>query len=310
MTLDLVHVPCTSCGQDDAEPLIASRDHFHGGTTLFHVVRCRHCALAYLDPRPRDGDLASLYSEEYGAYLGRASWLTRLAHNVPVSKRARWVAQHVPRGGSVLDVGCGDGRLLAHLAAKGFAVRGVELSAEGARQCREDQGLDVFHGSLMDARLPAASLDAITMIHAIEHAPDPAALLAECHRLLRPGGVLLIEIPHHDSLPARIFGSYWQGWHLPYHLYHFTTATLERFLVRAGFSPAGDASFLFDSQWGLSFGLMARSILSVKDPNARWLVPLRQLLKLVTLPLGYLFIHLMGVRSGIVQITARKPGAA
>jgi SAM-dependent methyltransferase len=101
----------------------------------------------------------------------------------------------------VLEVGCGDGALLAELAARRFApvLAGVEISTEAAAIARE-RGLDVevFDGS----RLPAAddSYDLGILSHVLEHVPDPGALLRETARVCR---AVIVEVPLEANLSAR-----------------------------------------------------------------------------------------------------------
>ena len=98
--------------------------------------------------------------------------------------------------GPVVDLGCGRGELLDLLRAAGIEARGVEGNAHAVRECR-GKGLDVVEGDLVEfLRGQAASrLGAVFAAQVAEHLPPPvlAALLAESHRVLRPGGLLVLE---------------------------------------------------------------------------------------------------------------------
>jgi SAM-dependent methyltransferase len=103
----------------------------------------------------------------------------------------------------VVDLGCGRGELLELLRERGLAARGVEANAQAARECR-DRGLDVVEGSLVDflAGCGDGSLGAAVAIQVAEHLPAPVLteMLAEAHRALRPGGLLLVETVNPRSL--------------------------------------------------------------------------------------------------------------
>jgi SAM-dependent methyltransferase len=148
----------------------------------------------------------------------------------------RFVARAAGRPGdlAILDVGCGDGQLLAKLRRPGWRLAGLEPDAACAERVRARLGIDVRRGVLRD-RLFDPPFDVVTMVHVLEHVPDPAGDLLEVRRLLGPGGVLIVEVPACDSYGFALARHRWFGLDLPRHLTHFSTATLRRIVERAGF---------------------------------------------------------------------------
>ena len=67
----------------------------------------------------------------------------------------------------------------------------------------------------------------VVLANVLEHAWDPVLMLAEVRRLLRPGGEVWISCPNAASLWRRVFGRAWVNWHVPFHLWHFSPATLQ-----------------------------------------------------------------------------------
>ena len=111
------------------------------------------------------------------------------------ARQADYVAllrDHAP----VLDLGCGRGELLELLREAGVEARGVESNAHAVRECRE-KGLDVAEDDLVEhlRRLERGRLGAVFAAQVAEHLPPAVlhAVLAEAHRALRPGGLLVLE---------------------------------------------------------------------------------------------------------------------
>nr|WP_206322524.1 class I SAM-dependent methyltransferase [Streptomyces sp. HNM0575] len=107
-------------------------------------------------------------------------------------------------GGLVADVGCGPGRITAHLRKLGVDAFGIDLSPrmiEVAR--REHPGLRFEVGSMTRLDLADGSLAALIAWYSIIHVPDDAlgAVLAGFHRVLRPGGLLLLGFHVGDTSP-------------------------------------------------------------------------------------------------------------
>jgi len=107
--------------------------------------------------------------------------------------RNPWVIEHLRARGAetVLDVGCGGGFLSNPLAEAGFRVTGVDQSHEALSIARQHDTTSSVRYVRSDAfGLPFAdhSFDAVTAMDFLEHVDDPARVIAEAARLLKPGG--------------------------------------------------------------------------------------------------------------------------
>jgi len=137
-------------------------------------------------------------------------------------------------GGRLLDVGCGNGSFIARMHELGWDVAGTDVDADAVRRARLDSGLDVYEGTLEGARFPVGSFDVVTLTHVVEHVDDPVALLAECRRILRPGGRVVATTPNVESWGHAIFGAAWRGLEPPRHLMLFSVRTMAVCARRAG----------------------------------------------------------------------------
>lgn len=231
-------VNCDLCGANDTELVFREKDRLHHIEGTFNLVRCRQCGLIYLNPRPTIEEMARYYPKEYHAYFTyeRASILVRLDHWYGISKRCRTVISRAGvKRGRVLDIGCATGSFLDAMRRRNWEPYGVEINAEAASYARGQLGLNVFAGTLIDARYPDAFFDVVTLWNVFEHLHQPRSTLIEIARITRPGGLLVISLPNPDSIEAKIFGRYWAGLDIPRHLYIFSRRTLEQVLTSTGF---------------------------------------------------------------------------
>lgn len=234
-------VSCNLCGSDRSERLWEGRDWGYGGPGQFTMVRCTECGLIFLNPRPEADEMAIYYPDDYEPYQRtRSAMRSRLGdalQRLKLGSRLR-IIRNLRAGGDLLDIGCGSGGFLREMARlDGWRAKGVEINRRAVDFGREQLGLDVRHGQVMDARFPDGSFDVVTMWDVLEHVRDPRRTLDEIRRILRPGGLLVCSTPHAGSLDARLFGRYWIGYDFPRHLYVFSPSTLGPLLAKAGLRP-------------------------------------------------------------------------
>jgi SAM-dependent methyltransferase len=106
------------------------------------------------------------------------------------------IARVLPRGNdlNVLDAGCGPGNMLDRLSSRG-TVTGSDLSPPALSFCRSRGYTRVTLSRLDMLALQSAQFDLVTAIDVLEHIPDDAAGLREIHRVLRPGGTVVVTVP-------------------------------------------------------------------------------------------------------------------
>ena len=220
---------CNLCGSADPN-LLCERNGYS-------IVACHQCGLQYVGQNPQDIDFTALYSEAY--YTGGSEQVfanyvgEEFARRASARRKLRSLRRRTPRSGRLLDVGCAAGFFLVE-ARRYFEPHGVEISEFSSRVARERFGLDVFTGTLQDARFAANSFDVITMWDVVEHLSDPKAVLTEASRVLRPGGSLVLTTGDVGSRYARRAGSNWHLLEPPWHLYYFSRATMRAMGAAAG----------------------------------------------------------------------------
>jgi len=183
-----------------------------------------------------DQELCRLYPADYYAYQNsfrRSPWKEFL--KTVVRGRVGTLDPAFPVPGKMLDLGCGSGWFIAAMRDKGWETYGVEISREAAELGRAAAGLNIFSGTLEEAKFPSEFFDYVRANHSFEHIARPGETLDEIHRILQSRGKLLIGVPNIDSLNARVFRQYW--WYLgaPVHPFNYSVATLSALLRKHNF---------------------------------------------------------------------------
>ena len=244
-------VPCPLCGSTAFRP----RHRMMGYT----IVDCRQCGLTHVNPQPSDADLTRFYETVFHT----PGWYNRFPHlrdfdyfghaagdEAGHQSYVEVVRRQVPRG-YWLDVGCGHGRLAECAAASGYDVFGVDPNPLAVEAARQRLGSDrVFEGSVESANLPADRFTVVSLVGTIEHLKRPLQTLREIHRVLEPGGLVLVQTPNLASLQYRRQGEAWEQFTPPGHLVYYTPRTLRAMLRAAGFRRVRfDMRFPLESGW-------------------------------------------------------------
>lgn len=228
---------CPLCEKQQLRPIYSARDRHYGIPGRYRIVRCDDCSLVFLNPLLSDQELSSLYPVDYYAYQDRFEnehrWKEIIKKVLGVRVGTRDPKFSTP--GTLLDLGCGSGWFLRKMREAGWDVHGVEINAAAAELGRRRAGLDIFGGTLQEANFPSEFFDYVRSNHSFEHISCPGPTLDEIHRILRPGGKVLIGVPNVSGLNARLFRQYW--WYLgaPVHPFSYSVKTLCRLLEAHSF---------------------------------------------------------------------------
>lgn len=226
---------CPLCDSSEIPGLFAAQDPHYGIPGTYRLVRCRNCALVFLNPMYSDEELAILYPANYYAYHNEI----QPGRYKALAKRllGYWQGVNNPQfevPGVLLDIGCGAGTFLKVMADKGWQVYGLEINKEAARLA-QSKGLRVFQGDLAAANFIPESFDYIRASHSFEHMTRPHEVLDEVYRLLKPDGMLHIAVPNIVSMTAYIFGRNWYHLCAPVHAFSYSVTTTRRILKMHNF---------------------------------------------------------------------------
>jgi len=218
---------CPLCAGPGAPLYSDVRDRWFGVPGVWGIRRCSDpgCAVLWLDPAPIDEDLGRAYDTYYThdsagadvdaathsalAWLRRGYWSLRFGYPAlapaalnralgtvawlfPVRREdldLRLLELRAHAGGRLLDVGCGNGYLLAHMQSLGWNAEGIDLDPR-AIACARAVGLTVRQGSLEQVRHDDASFDVVMFVDVLHHTDDAGALLKEAARVARKALVI------------------------------------------------------------------------------------------------------------------------
>lgn len=184
-------VRCKVCASDRLTPLTQAPS--------INFYQCGQCGVIFLNPQPTVETLQRQYGGQELLATGPASaWFTHgNFHKKEIFRtRLRNVLRYKAQG-DLLDMGCGMGDFCAVAKEAGFRVFGTEFSDQYAEVAKGTAGLEqVFVGRLQDLDFGGRLFDVISLWHVLEHLPDPLPTLLKLKTLLKPGGVIAIEVPN------------------------------------------------------------------------------------------------------------------
>ena len=224
------HRPCDLCAGTDRET-IARLDR--DGRPLETVI-CSTCGLVSHADVPSDAELAAFYASEYREqYHGeRAPSPRRVVRAWRNGGRLLDMVGPLLRpGASVLEIGAGIGCTVKRFELAGFDARGIEPH-DGFQHFSQTQlRARVAHASIGDVPLDR-SLDAVLLVHVIEHFGSPRDALRRIHGMLREDGTLYVECPDVGA-PFTVRHRHFHR----AHTYNFTQSSLTMLARSCGFEP-------------------------------------------------------------------------
>lgn len=234
---------CPNCKSKENKLRIKEKD--------FLIVRCRSCGLTFLLNPPEESVIyEDYYQIEFkGDDYNKDSRFPHLKEIFEINKQRTSLLKTLSRefiGFNILDVGCGSGLFLKSCKDVGFNCEGIDVSKTALEFASSEFGLNVSNKSFDNLINENKKYSLVTLWHVLEHFIAPVEELKKMRRLLKPGGILLVEVPNLNSIKFKLSGNKWKGGNHPlYHRSFFTSKTLKDTFVRSGFVNSKRLNFSY-----------------------------------------------------------------
>lgn len=166
----------------------------------YQLVRCNTCGLVRSDPVAGENILGILYQQSTFTY----------SQDIPNLRKTygqylRKADKYLPQKGHILEIGCGNGFFLEEALAQGFAqVSGIEPSQDAINLAQPAIQPRITCNMMGPGAVPQETFDMICLFQTFDHISEPGILLEECHKALKPGGLILCFNHNVEALSARL----------------------------------------------------------------------------------------------------------
>jgi SAM-dependent methyltransferase len=255
---------CPWCGSTDITRHLQTVDLIQRKRGEFALDLCRCCQHIFQNPRLSGTGLSYYYRDFYDGIGARKMRNGFAARPRTYRRRAIAVAAIEPNPMAWLDVGAGYGHFCetARAVFPNTVFHGTDASDgidDGIASGRISDGFKEPL-ELLGASYPER-YNVVSMYHYLEHTTDPKAELRYAASLLKPGGLLVIEVPNARSPMSHWLGRYWLPWLQPQHLHFVPSANLAREMISLGFQiehcDSGDPHDPLDLTMALVLALYA-----------------------------------------------------
>lgn len=243
---------CPVCRGGEFKPFLQVKDHFLSKEE-FNLQICVECSLVITNPRPDEKSIGQYYkSTDYISHSNRATDLAGVIYKIvrtfAIKHKFRLAHSFIPKLNTVshLDYGCGTGHFIRYTSQKGWNSIGFEPDINAINQA----DITIKHLIFNNLKsLVGKKFEIITLFHVLEHVHQLSPVLNQLTSQLLPGGCLILALPNYESFDARHYQSYWAGFDVPRHLYHFNRNSIDYLANRNGLKIEHVAPMKFDSYY-------------------------------------------------------------
>jgi len=217
------------------------------------VLSCNYCGLVFLESTDKD-DLGEYYRGNYRSkhspIINRE--VSPSEHYDLVSPyqsdRVEMLKPYLHKDMTLLEIGPSSGAFLDAVSPYVKKVSGLELNSNDADFIRSKRAITIYEKPLADLEIKNESFDAVVLFEVLEHIPSPDKFMLEIKRILKPNGVVVIEVPNHNDVLLQWKNKgYFDFYYRVPHLYYFNSGSLLRMAKQCGFK----SEIIYNQQYSI-----------------------------------------------------------
>ena len=251
----LEKVNCIFCGSNRFIAVYSKVDaRYFLNANIYVMNQCSACGSYFLSPRVKEEDISEYYPSEFYSELDTSGeiWEKELTKNR--KKYGLYLRELKP--GKLLDVGCRDGSFVKFLELLDWQAEGFEYSED----IKNRFGCNIFYKDLYQFNENA--FDVITLWAVLEHLYHPNDYMEYLHKILKPDGRLIIQVPKFNSFTGKVL----LHEDVPRHVSAFTSNGLIKYIVKFGYNliRINTRCNIF---YGSSHGIIRYALLKLQGRN-------------------------------------------
>ncbi len=200
------------------------------------LFECLKCGVVFAEDYLEDksgiyGDFYATWGKDLEDKTGLIAEAKKRSFRHQLKSLTRFIN---PSKKKILDVGTGGGFFLEEAKKAGFDCFGLDISPFACGLAKKNFGEKIFCGTIEEANYPDSFFDAVCLLDVLEHISNPKKIIQEIWRITKPGGLLFIVSPNHNSLSRKVFGRNWFQYKHE-HVFYFNKNSFQIIAQKNGF---------------------------------------------------------------------------
>lgn len=215
---------CPACGYSSKGRFKFIETHslnFKTENLFYSIYQCPECLSEFADPmKPASSDWYIARGEYYGWRWEFGEFIKDIIKLLPTGK--------------ILEIGCGEGIVLAELKGYGYDVIGLDINNKAIEKAKT-RGFNAYPATVEEfiCQFPLIKFNAIIFFHVLEHLESPSDFLANLKTILEEKRLIFLSVPNPNRIRLALSREDWD--YPPHHLLRFSFDGIQRLLKRSGF---------------------------------------------------------------------------